>query len=179
MDKADLLLHPVRMRILRAFPSGKTRTTSELIASLPDVSQATVYRHVAILADHGILRASERRGGGRERCYELRRELATIDQDVARRMSNDDHLRTFTNAMVALLADFEKYLSDGDADPHSDGVAYRQISVWLSAEELEAFVERITVAIGEVVGNAPTSDRRSYLLSPILFPVPDIPPENE
>jgi Fe2+ or Zn2+ uptake regulation protein len=43
------------MRIVHAMSGGLTRTTSDLLARLPDVSKATVYRHVSLLAEAGVL----------------------------------------------------------------------------------------------------------------------------
>jgi DNA-binding transcriptional ArsR family regulator len=55
VTSADLLLHPVRLRILRAFLGDRALTTTELRTELPDVPPASLYRHVARLADGGVL----------------------------------------------------------------------------------------------------------------------------
>ena len=52
MEILELLLHPIRIRIVNAFSGDRSRTTSQVCARLPDVSQATVYRHVALLGLH-------------------------------------------------------------------------------------------------------------------------------
>ena len=52
---AELALHPVRIRILRAV-AGARRTTRELVALLPDVPQATLYRQLATLVKGGVAR---------------------------------------------------------------------------------------------------------------------------
>src|SRR4051812_49625002 len=65
MATADLLLHPVRLRLVQAFLGDRTLTTADLRAALPDVAPATLYRHVGVLAGAGVLAvAGERRGGG-------------------------------------------------------------------------------------------------------------------
>ncbi len=173
MDNLDLLLHPIRMRIVRAASLDTTLSTAELCAQMPDVAQATMYRHVALLAQHGVLRvASEHQvRGTRERRYELNRELAAIDQDDAERMSKSDHRRAFVAAVSVLIADFEMYLTQADATPSSDSVAYRQIPLWLSTTELHELVHDVTAAIDHARAYRATPSRRLYLLSPILFPV--------
>jgi len=177
MDALELLLHPVRIRILHAFSGGRTRTTSQLCARLPDVSQATVYRHVALLAEQGVLRVVDEQPvrGAVERHYGLDRELATVDRDAAAQMSTDEHRRAFASAMAALLADFGSYLDHADADPDADLVAYRQIPLWLSATELATLVARMQAALAQVIANEQAAGRRQYLLSPILFPVVESP----
>ncbi|NUP32350.1 MAG: helix-turn-helix domain-containing protein, partial [Streptomycetaceae bacterium] len=47
MNVADLLLHPVRLRIVHAVSGGRELTTTQLCERLPDVSKVTVYRQVA------------------------------------------------------------------------------------------------------------------------------------
>ncbi len=47
MTSADLLLHPVRLRIVQAFLADRALTTSELRTELPDVPTASLYRHIA------------------------------------------------------------------------------------------------------------------------------------
>src|SRR3712207_7514085 len=65
MATADLLLHPVRLRIVQAFLGDRTLTTADLRSELPDVPVATLYRHVGVLAEAGVLEVvGERRGGG-------------------------------------------------------------------------------------------------------------------
>jgi len=169
MDPVELLLHPVRLRIVHALAGGRTVTTAELCARLPDVSQATVYRHVALLTEAGIIEVAgeQRVRGFVERSYRLRRDRAVIDASKA---TVDDHRRAFATAAAVLLAEFGSYL-DGDPDPVSDQVGYRQHTVWLTAEERARLIEGMRAAILPVIGNRPEEGREAYLLSPILFPV--------
>ena len=51
MATLDLLLHPVRLRILQALLDGHPSTTTQLRQRLPDIAPATMYRHVAVLAE--------------------------------------------------------------------------------------------------------------------------------
>lgn len=43
MDILDLLLHPVRLRIVHVMSGGCIHTTSDLCARLPDVPKITLY----------------------------------------------------------------------------------------------------------------------------------------
>ena len=57
---ADLLLHPVRLRIVQAFLGDRALTTSDLAAELADVPAASLYRLVARLVDDGALSERDR-----------------------------------------------------------------------------------------------------------------------
>src|SRR5215467_1711411 len=54
MASADLLLHPVRLRIVQAFLGDRALTTSALAGELADVPPASLYRHVAKLVRAGV-----------------------------------------------------------------------------------------------------------------------------
>ena len=71
MRMTELILHPVRIRIVQAAMDGATITTSELCARMPDISKATMYRHVATLVEGGLFKivGEERVRGAVERSY--------------------------------------------------------------------------------------------------------------
>ena len=173
MDTLALLLHPVRVRILHAMSGGLTRTTSDLRTRLPDVSKATVYRHVSVLVDAGVLEvvSEQRVHGALERRYRLHRPLAVIDADAAASMTLDEHRNAFAAAMAALVAEFNTYLDRGGADPTADKVGYRQIPLWLSKDELAELISAVQSIVVSKIDNQHASGRRLYLLSPILFPI--------
>ncbi|WP_043262809.1 helix-turn-helix domain-containing protein [Streptomyces sp. CT34] len=177
MDKLDLLLHPVRLRIVHAMSGERTRTTSDLCATLPDVPKTTVYRHVGLLADAGVLEVTDeqRVHGAVERHYRLRRERTVIDTDEAASMTLDDHRRGFTAALAGLHADFNAYLDRDGADPAADSVGYTQIPLWLDRDELAELVDEIVGAIRSKRHNKPAPGRSLHLLSPILFPLEGLP----
>jgi hypothetical protein len=106
VDTLELLLHPVRLRITWCLSGGRTRSTSELCAGLPDVPKATVYRYVALLAEGGLLGVAEEQcvRGAVERRYRLRRDRAVIDAGAAASMSLDDHRHGFAAVLAVLLA---------------------------------------------------------------------------
>lgn len=173
MDLLELLLHPVRMRIVHAMSAGRTRTTTELCAGLPDVPKTSLYRQVALLAEAGVLEidGEQRVHGAVERRYRLNRARASIDQEAAASMSLDDHRRTFAVAMTALIADFNAYLDHEGADPAADSVGYRQLALWLDPEELAGLLATVIPAVLAHAGNGPGEGRRLYQLSPIIFPL--------
>jgi hypothetical protein len=178
VDKVDLLLHPVRLRIVNVMSGGRTCTTAELCARLPDVPKTSVYRHVGHLVDAGVLEVAkeERVRGATERHYRLRRDRATIGTDEAAAMTLADHRQGFTAAMAALLAEFNAYLDRDGADPTADSVGYRQGLIWLTDDELAEMVASVTAILAANAANKPAPDRRPHLVSAILFPA-ESPPQ--
>ncbi|TDW19475.1 helix-turn-helix domain-containing protein [Kribbella kalugense] len=175
MDALELLGHPVRLRIVHALRGGRELTTGELGQRVADVSKATLYRHVELLAEGGILEVAEERRvrGAVERRFRLRQERASISAEQLQQLTAEDHRRGFAAAMAALLAEFNAYVEHEGADPINDLVGYRQHGIWLSEDELTQLIEGMRAAILPVLPNEATPDRKRYLLSPILFPVED------
>lgn len=153
MDSLELLTHPVRLRIVHAMSGGRTHTTAQLCALVPESSKATVYRHVELLASGGVLEVVEERRvrGAVERRYRLRRERASIDGAT---VTPADHRQIFVAAMATLLAEFDAYITDDRADPVDDLVGYRQHSLWLDPDELAQLITGMRAAI------TPTSTTR-------------------
>ncbi|MFI6298987.1 helix-turn-helix domain-containing protein [Nonomuraea sp. NPDC050790] len=172
MDTIELILHPVRLRIMWALSGGRTRTTTELCESLPDVPKTTLYRHVALLAGAGLLEvAGEQRVRGMiERHYRLRQDALRIDPEAAKAMTNDDHRHGFAVSMAALLAEFNAYLDRPGADPAADRVGYRQGTLWLSPEEMEEVAGELLEVLRARAGNGPAPGRRPHVISAIFFP---------
>ncbi|MEU8133060.1 helix-turn-helix domain-containing protein [Streptodolium elevatio] len=177
MDAFELLAHPVRLRVIHAMRGGRELTTAELCARIQDVSKATVYRHIDLLAAGGVLEVAreQRVRGAVERRYRLCRDRAGIDTDTVKSLSLDDHRRAFVTALAALAAEFTAYLDRDTADPVADLVGYRQHAVWLSPGELHGMIGGMREAIAPHLANEPSPDRTQYLISPILFPV-EAPP---
>src|SRR5579863_9925215 len=137
MTSVDLLLHPVRLRIVQAFLGDRALTTTQLRSELPDLPPASLYRHVARLVDAGVLAiAAERRvRGALERTYFLRVSAASVSPDELATLSIEDHRQAFMAFVAALLADFDRYLASGDVDLQRDGVSYRLAGMWLDDDE--------------------------------------------
>lgn len=181
MDIADLMLHPIRLRIVHAMTGPDTQTTAELARRLTDVPKASLYRHVALLVEAGILEVVEERRvrGGVERRYRLHRERSVIDADTTVGLTRQDHRRGFSAAMAVLLAEFGLYLEQDDADPVADGVGYRQGVVWLTDTERRQVQQAVQDAVraashrqDEESGrqDEESEERRPYLMSLIMFP---------
>lgn len=177
MSSADLLLHPVRLRILQAFLGDRALTTAELRVELQDVPQASLYRHVARLVDGGVLSiVSERRvRGALERTYVLRAAAATVQPDELDRMSREDHRAMFMAYVAGLLGDYDRYLSRDEIDLARDGVSYRMVGVWLDNAEHAEFLRDLTRVVQPRLANAPKTGRRRRILGWVMLPGEDAP----
>jgi hypothetical protein len=172
MPTADLLLHPVRLRIVQAFLGDRALTTGALIAELADIPSASLYRHVARLVDAGVLAvAAERRvRGALERTYVLRLTAARIGPDQLAAMSADDHRQAFMAFVAGLLGDFDRYLAGGDIDLLRDGVSYRIAGLWLNDAEFSDLLLELGRVLQPRLAIPPGSGRKRRILRSILLP---------
>jgi DNA-binding transcriptional ArsR family regulator len=172
MATADVLLHPVRMRILQALFDTDPLTTGQLRERLPDIPPATMYRHIAVLVDAGVLQVvDERRVRGTvERSYRVSQEEGVVDAAAREAMTHEDHRRAYTTFAASLMGDFDRYLTHENADPHRDGVVYRQAAVWLTDEEFAAMVAEIEHAVVSRTGNTRDGGRTRRVVSLVVIP---------
>ena len=170
--KADLVLHPIRIRILMAL-AGEHRTSQQLADDLRDIPQATLYRHIARLAKAGIIEVAEVRQvrGTAEKVYTLdERTTALTAQDVAN-FSKDDHMRSFIAFIAALLDDFSRYIQHTESiDVIADGVSFHKFPLYLSDEELASLSAKLNAAFAPYRNNQPGQERLRRIFSIILLP---------
>lgn len=176
--KADLLLHPVRMRILQTFLGGiqgRRMTTQQIAEALDDVPQATLYRHLNKLAAGRVLVVVEERQvrGGVERVYELPPHAAQISTAELAQMTREDHLRSFTMFVSSLLGNFGRYLERERIDFVRDGVGYREVALYLNDEEFFRVTAAMNQALLPALGNQPAPGRTRRLFSSVVMPLPD------
>jgi DNA-binding transcriptional ArsR family regulator len=172
MATLDLLLHPVRLRILRTFLDGRPATTAELRERLPDIPHATMYRHVATLAAAGVLEVldEKRVRGAVERVYRLSWRDAELDPADRAAMTTDDHRRTFTAFVGGLLADFDRYLAHEPADATADGVTYQQAALWLTDAEAAELVAAMRALVTARRDHEPGRNRTRRMISLVTMP---------
>lgn len=108
MEKLELILHPIRMQIIMVC-ANQRKTPQEIAAKLPNIAQTTLYRHINLLIDGGILtvtRESKIRGT-------VERELALVTDativtpaDFAK-LSPEQQAQHFTTFISMIVGDFK------------------------------------------------------------------------
>lgn len=180
MASSNLLLHPVRLRIVKAFLGDRALTTNQLALELGDVPVASIYRHVARLANAGVLQvvAEQRVRGAVERTYTLRAAAARIGPEEVAAMTPDEHMAAFTAYVAGMLADADHHLTSG-ADPITDGADYRAGAMWLTDAEFAAFLRDLAAVFQPRLANAPGKRRRRRMIYTVFLPAPEPPTDRK
>ena len=173
MANANLLLHPIRLRIIQAFLGDRALTTGQLSAELPDVPPGSLYRHVGLLVRAGVLSVVAERHvrGVVERTYVLRPSAAYVNPA----MTLEEHRAAFMTFVAGLLGDFDRYLALGHPDLVRDGVGYRLDAMWLSDAEFSEFLQDLALVVQPRLANAPTPARRRRVVAGVVLPTSAAP----
>lgn len=166
------------MRVILALAGRGPMAASELLERMPDVPQATLYRHLNALRQGGIVAvadephaAGERRTRGAvERRFALQPGAASLSPADLANATPDDHLRWFASFVAGLVGAFGRYVASGVPDLVRDGVGYREVILHLSDAELASMSAALNAALMPFVANQPASGRTARLLATILLP---------
>ncbi|MDT3427233.1 DNA-binding transcriptional ArsR family regulator [Paenibacillus forsythiae] len=171
-SKADLILHPIRMRIIQALLNGRRRTTQQLVKELEEIPQATMYRHLSKLLKAGVLEVAEENKvrGAVEKVYYLSQggEDATPSDTTER--SAGEHMALFQKFVSSLVGDFSAYVRQEKYDLQKDGVSMRQVQLHLTDDEYAQLLAEMRQAMQKYAGNEPGSGHRRRMISTIVIP---------
>ncbi len=170
MNKAELIMHPIRIRIIRALLL-EPKTTQELAEQLPDVPKSSLYRHLKLLSEGELIGIAETNivQGIQEKVYELV-QMPRLSRAEMVEITADEHLRYFTTFMAILLQGFADYL-ETDPDFRSDMVGYNEVEVWASEEQFNDFTRKLNAAVMPLLRQEMGEGRRQYKVATVVFPV--------
>lgn len=167
----DLILHPVRIRILMAL-SGAQLTARDLAERLPDIPQATLYRQLNRLCEGDLLEVVEERHvrGAVEKVYTASGAFHLGTEAVVG-IDKDEHMRYFTAFVTTLLDDFSRYLQRSETvDYLADGVGYQKVFLELSDEEFGEMAGELNQVFLSYSNRPAAPNRRRRLFATIVMP---------
>lgn len=137
-DIYEVLLHPIRVRILQATAVKDRVTAGEICQSIPDVPRTTLYRHINVLIDADILTIVEERKirGSLERSLSL-------NKDEINRHNTDDVPRQAFRFLLTTYAKFEKYFNNESYIPGNAVCFFNNTAMMLDDSEFERFLSEL------------------------------------
>ena len=136
MEIAEVVMNPVRQRIFQYFLLHKTGTVKELKKALPDVPNASLYRHINILSDYSILIVvgENRIRGTVESIYQLNKDALAAE---------DESGNAVQMSLLGICASFARYFARGNVDPQKDMLLLTNCTLLLTDEEFSSFFSDI------------------------------------
>lgn len=164
MDFAELVLNPVRLRVLQRIRLEGECTAKDIAAALEDVPRATVYRQVKALEEGGAIRVERTRHvrGAVEKAYALSERLSAPRGRDARSLSAAAHL--------ASMGSMDEYLARELSDPVADRVFFQTVELWATDEEYDELLAGIARVLEPYARNGGREGRRRRSLSLVSAP---------
>lgn len=147
-------------------------TVQQIAQDLPDVPQATLYRHLnrLVKANAIIVIQENKVRGVLERVYGIgTNPFETVTKNLDKN-SKEEHLNLFYNFLMVLLGDFQRYINIEGADLRKDGVSFRSAAVYANDEEYSEFLGDLVKAFEKILDNGPSPDRNLRKISTIIIP---------
>ncbi len=163
MEIAEVIMNPVRQRIFQYFLLHETGTVKELKKVLPDIPNASLYRHIKILNDHSILLVvgENRIRGTVESVYRLNKDaLATEDESG----------NAVQMSLLGICASFARYFSGGNVDPKKDMLLLTNCTLLLTDEEFMSFLSEINEIALKYMKIEPTGGCKTRRITLISAP---------
>ncbi|UOY91625.1 helix-turn-helix domain-containing protein [Ectobacillus sp. JY-23] len=171
-EKAKLIIHPVRMRIVQTFIGGQKLTVQEIQEKLKDVPQATLYRNLNKLVKGGVLEvaATNQVRGTIEKVYELVGGEAGLSAEEFQNSSREEQMGVFMRFVGNLIDQFGRYLDQDEIDLVKDGVTMRQVELYLDEKEYLELMKSVAKLYQEAMKNKPEGERRKRFVTTIVVP---------
>lgn len=180
LNKAELIVHPLRLRIIQALGSEQL-TASEISAALPDAPRSSIYRHLRLLLEGGMIQVAETRlvNGIQEKVYAMARSAFLRGEDVAG-LSAAQHEQMFAIWMATAMQSFTAFLQRSTAEhgrPElaTDMAGYTEAVFYATDEEMAALSNALNGALLPFIGRQPLSEagsrRRKRKLATITHPL--------
>ena len=166
----DLLLHPVRMRILLTL-AGCELTPKEISKQLADVAHATLYRHIAKLAEAGLLSVvgEAQKRGVMERTYAL---ATTEGIDISASFQEAgavEQFGFFLTFVTSILQDVGAHMKANE-EKLSEQFGFQTRLVNLSDHEFKQVARKFDELLNPYVEKRSSANRTTYALSTIVTP---------
>jgi DNA-binding transcriptional ArsR family regulator len=170
-SKADLILHPVRMQILQTLVGGRNLTVHDIAQRLPNVPQATLYRHLNKLVQGSVIEivAQNPIRGAIEKVYALSNGGLISPQEFAD-SSTEEKMGVFIQFVSGIINSFGDYVNQKGVDFVKDGVAFRQAELYMNDDEFLEFAQGLASVFQKVINNDPREDRKKRKVTTIIIP---------
>ncbi|MCR3955306.1 MAG: helix-turn-helix domain-containing protein [Gudongella sp.] len=135
----EILLNPVRMRIIQELSTREAATANELCEKTSDIPRTTLYRHIKILIDNKILSViSEEKVRG-----SLERTLALNVQEISKHNTIENGAQNAFGFLMSNYGKFHRYFNGENPNPGEDKIFLNNTIMMMDDEEFDQFTEEL------------------------------------
>lgn len=163
MDMAEVVMNPVRQRIIQFLMVHDKGTVKEIKSKLSDVPTPSLYRHVKILAENSVIVVAEenRIRGTVESVYQLNPSALVVD---------DEDGMAVQVSLMSICTAFAKYFAEGHADPRKDMFMLTSCTLMLTDNDFGDFLKEINELAMKYISKEPTEGCRPRQVTLVSSP---------
>lgn len=164
MNMAEVVMNPVRQRIIQFLMVHDKGTVKEIKSKLDDVPTPSLYRHVKILVENSVIVVVEenRIRGTVENVYQLNPNALTVE---------DEDGMAVQVSLMSICTAFAKYFASGHADPRKDMFMLTSCTLMLTDDEFENFLTEINELAMKYISKEPTQGSSPRQVTLVSSPV--------
>lgn len=146
-DINEVMLNPIRMRIIQTLVGNRSMTTTEICEKMRDVPRTTLYRHIKVLLDYEVLRViSEQKIRG-----SLERTLAVNLEEFSSENRDGEPLQHIFAFLMNCYRQFQTYFDSEDVDTGRDRVFCNNAVMMADDKEYDSFLSELTTLMQKYV----------------------------
>ena len=164
-DYMEACMNSTRQRIIQVIMINKEATSAEIGEELQDIPRASLYRHIKVLLDAGIITVvkEEVKRGSVEKTYAIAPQMPYSD-------TNEEYNSLIQSALMGLQGEFYRYFSGENPDPQRDLLTVGSASLMMSDEEMMEFIRAYGDLIQRYMTNKPSEGRKVRKVTLVISP---------
>lgn len=136
----DIMLNPVRMRIIQTIAARQTLTAAEICEKISDIPRTTLYRHIKILLDNDILSVvSEQKIRG-----SLERTLAINTGEIVKHNTLENASQNAFAFLMKKYVKLQNYFNGENPNPVKDRVFMNTTILMATDDEFDQFLSELS-----------------------------------
>ena len=167
-DKIELIIHPARMRIVQYAANHGCVTVAQIAKALPDISKATLYRHVRVLSENEVLQVvgQEKIRGTYEQSYSLNLEKIKPTGNETKA-----EMQSLVYFMLAnLIESFREYFVTETSNPIQDKLFASTNTFYLDDSQFDAFIQEIYAPVEKYLQAPAQINGKSRMITIVSSP---------
>jgi DNA-binding transcriptional ArsR family regulator len=177
-QRIALMLHPIRHRMIGVL-SGRQLTAEQISQLLDDIPPATLYRHINVLLEGGLIEVvgEQRQQGRTTRILALTEGAGSLTRNQLNPNAADDNTQAVNLFLTGLMTTYSSALRDPSVTPGDWRLT--GYHMYLSPKEELELAGKVHALLVAACEQPPAAGRRRRLLSFGALPDRDLPPEDQ
>lgn len=163
MNVIEVVMNPVRQRIIQFLMIHEKGTVKEMKNNLSDVPTPSLYRHVKILAEDSVIVVAEKNRvrGTVESVYQLNKNALSIDDDTG---------LTIQASIMSICTSIAEYFAGDNVNSKKDMCLMTGCTLMLTDEEFKQFFTKVYEVAMKYMSKEPAQGSRARQVSIISSP---------